>query len=120
MFFGYQRDRLKLLKSMDIFTMTSKREGVPRCMMEAMAMGIPVAAYNVSGIDRLISNNKTGLLADYGDIKGLQRCWISLLNNDNLAKKIAKNGERHIEDNFSAKRMAEEYTNLYQKLLEER
>jgi len=117
-FFGYRSDRLNLLKSMDIFTMTSRREGMPRCMMEAIVMGIPVAAYNVQGVNQLLIDNQTGLMADFGNVEGLQKCWLRLLSDDGLAKKMAENGKRYIEDNFSAKRMADEYFNLYYKLLE--
>ena len=87
--------------------------------MEAMAMGIPVAAYNVPGVNKLLINNQTGLMANYGDIEGLQRCWNQLLSNNELAKKVAENGKRYIVNNFSAKKMAAEYTNLFQRLVEE-
>jgi glycosyltransferase involved in cell wall biosynthesis len=117
-FFGYRSDRLRLLKSMDIFTMTSRREGIPRCMMEAIAMGIPVAAYNVPGVNKLLIDNQTGLMADFGNIEGLQRCWQRLLYDDSLAKKLAENGKRYIEDNFSARKMAYEYSGLYRRLVE--
>lgn len=50
-FLGYRDDRLRLLKEIDLFCMTSSLEGIPRCMMEAMAMEIPVAAYNIPGVD---------------------------------------------------------------------
>ena len=40
-FLGYRNDRLKLLKECDLFSMTSSSEGIPRCLMEAMAMGLP-------------------------------------------------------------------------------
>jgi len=116
-FLGYRSDRLRLLRGMDIFTMTSMREGIPRCMMEAMAMGIPVAAYNVPGVNKLIINNRTGLTTDYGDIEALARCWKRLLYNDELSRNLAENAKKYIMNNFSAKNMADQYTDLYQKLV---
>ena len=65
-FLGFRDDRLSLLKSFDLFVMTSTLEGIPRCLMEATAASIPVAAYNIPGIDQLISHQKTGLLAQPG------------------------------------------------------
>jgi len=53
-FIGYRNDRLRFLKIMNIFTMASSLEGIPRCMMEAMAMRKPVVAYNIPGINELI------------------------------------------------------------------
>lgn len=116
-FLGYRKDRLKLLKEMDIFSMTSSLEGIPRCMMEAMGMGIPVAAFNIQGVDKLIIHEKTGLMAEFGNAEQLSKCWEQLLFDSQFAKMIAQNGRRHILENFSAKRMAEEYTGLFQELI---
>ena len=54
-FLGFRDDRLVLLQSFDLFVMTSTLEGIPRCLMEATAMGIPVAAYNIAGIEFTIN-----------------------------------------------------------------
>lgn len=116
-FLGYRDDRLKLLKEIDLFCMTSSLEGIPRCMMEAMVMEIPVAAYNIPGVDKLIINEQTGLMADFGDIDSLKRCWERLLFNEDLARELGQNGREHVINNYSAKRMADEYTNLYQEVL---
>lgn len=116
-FWGYRKDRLKILKGMDLFTMTSSLEGIPRCMMEAMGMGKPVAAFNIPGVDKLIIPEKTGLMAEFGNIKKLAEQWERLLFDLPFAKEIAMNGRQHILDNFSAKRMADEYVGLYEELL---
>jgi glycosyltransferase involved in cell wall biosynthesis len=116
-FLGYRSDRLRFVKELDLFCMTSSLEGIPRCMMEAMAMGVPVAAFDIPGVDKLIMHEKTGLLAPYGDIAALKKCWERILFNDEFAKKLAENGKKHIQDNFSAKRMADEYTALYQEMI---
>ena len=117
-FLGYRIDRLKWIRQMDLFCMTSSLEGIPRCIMEAMAMGIPVAAFNIPGVDKLIKHEITGLLAPFGDIAGLKNCWERILFNGDLAGRLAKNGKEHVEANFTAKRMAEEYTQLYQEMLD--
>lgn len=116
-FLGYRADRLRVLKEMDLFCMTSSLEGIPRCMMEAMAMRVPVAAYNIPGIDQLIVHEKTGLLADFGDYKTLKHCWERLLYDEAFAEKVAQNGRNHILQNFSAQNMAVAYTALYQEIL---
>jgi len=50
----------------------------------------------------------------------LTNCWERLLFNGHLAKTLAMNGQNHVEQNFSAKRMAAEYTDLYEELIAER
>ncbi len=116
-FLGYRNDRLKLLKECDLFSMTASSEGIPRCLMEAMAMGIPVAAYRIPGVDKLIIHEKTGLMADFGKVEDLKKCWERLLFDGKFSANISQNGRKHIIESFSAKRMAEEYMNLYQEMV---
>jgi glycosyltransferase involved in cell wall biosynthesis len=118
-FLGYRSDRLAIMKHFDLFTMTSSLEGIPRCMMEAMAMGAPVAAFAIPGVDKLVIHEKTGLSAKFGDIASLKHCWERILFDENFASQIAKNARAHIVENFSAKRMAEEYTELYEEMVNE-
>lgn len=116
-FLGFRENRLNWLKTFDLFVMTSKLEGIPRCLMEAMAMQIPVAAYDIPGIDQLVTHNTTGLLATYGDQAALADCWEQLLLDKALSEQLAKSGRQFIVEHFSAQRMAHEYSELYQDLL---
>lgn len=116
-FLGYRDDRLQFVKQMDIFCMTSSLEGIPRCMMEAMAMGKPVVAFQIPGIDKLIIDKETGLLAPYGNIEQLVQSWQIILSDQEFAAKIGMAGRRHILEHFSARRMADEYAALYKKML---
>jgi glycosyltransferase involved in cell wall biosynthesis len=118
-FLGFRNDRLELLSQFDLFVMTSSDEGIPRCLMEAVAMGIPVAAYNISGIDQLVMHEETGLLAEYGDQKTLKKYWLKLLSDHSYAEGLAKNGREFVNERYSGRRMATEYTSLYQNLLSE-
>ena len=116
-FLGFRDDRLKFLREFDLFVMTSSDEGIPRCLMEAIAMGVPIAAYNISGINQLVIHEKTGLLADYGDKKTLESYWEKLLNDTAMAKTLANSGRQYVAEHFSGRRMANEYTGLYRSLL---
>ena len=116
---GFRDDRLDLLKDFDLFVMTSTLEGIPRCLMEACAMEIPVSAYDIAGIDQLITHNKTGLLAPLHDIDQLQKDWVTLLDDKEYAQQLAESSRQFVEDNFSAKRMASEYYTLFDKTLNE-
>ena len=107
------------LKDMDLFVMTSRDEGIPRCLMEAMGMEVPVAAYDIPGVDQLVTHNKTGLLAEFGDIDTLSEYWIQLLTNQKMAKNLAKEGRIFVNYRFSARRMAEEYCALFSNILED-
>ena len=116
LFTGYRNNRLELLKETHLFSMTSSLEGIPRCMMEAMAMRIPVAAFNIPGVDKLILHEKTGLMAELGDVMGLKQCFNRILSNPQFAMQLARDARRHIDQYYSARRMACEFTELYQQL----
>lgn len=112
-FLGYRDDPLVLLQSFDLFVMTSTLEGIPRCLMEACAMGIPVAAYDIPGIDQIISHEKTGLLATLGDTETLSLYWEKLLFDNELATELADNARHYVQTHYSAQRMADEYLDLF-------
>lgn len=117
-FLGFRDDRLELLQSFDLFVMTSTLEGIPRCLMEACAMKIPVAAYNIPGIDQLITHNETGLLATLKDKKTLESYWETLLYNQAKARELARKAHDFVQLNYSAKRMANEYLQLFNQLIQ--
>jgi glycosyltransferase involved in cell wall biosynthesis len=117
-FLGYRSDRLKIVKAFDLFTMTSSLEGIPRCMMEAMALGVPVAAYDIPGVDKLIVHGKTGLMAPFGEIKPLKICWEEILFKDEVSIRLAGAGRDSVWEYFSGARMAGEYTHLYTKMIQ--
>ncbi|MGQ8364664.1 glycosyltransferase [Glaciecola sp. 1036] len=116
-FLGYRNDRLDYLRSFDLFVMTSSLEGIPRCLMEACAMGIPTVAYNIPGVDQLIKHEYNGLLAKFGDKAELKDYWTRLLDNSELADKYGNAGIEYVNKHYSAKRMAQEYERLFNNLL---
>lgn len=117
-FLGFQSNPLDYLKTFDLFVMCSTLEGIPRCLMESMAMGVPVAAYDIAGVNQLLEHNKTGLLATLNNKDELYECCKKLLWDEKLANEISAAAAEHINEKFSARRMAVEYTELYQQLLE--
>ncbi len=116
-FLGFLDNRLEYLQSFDLFVMTSTLEGIPRCLMEACAMGIPVAAYNIPGIDQLITHNETGLLANPGDKSTLKNYWNKLLTDKTYADNLSDNARQYVLQHYSAKRMADEYLALFKSLV---
>jgi glycosyltransferase involved in cell wall biosynthesis len=116
-FLGYRTDRLKIMQGFDLFCMTSSLEGIPRCIMEAMALRIPVVAYSIPGVDKLIVPGMTGLMAPFGDVYELKHCMEKVLFGPDLAGRLAQNGRRNVEQNHAAKRMAAEYMELYEELM---
>lgn len=118
-FLGFRSDRLELLSRFSLFVMTSSLEGIPRCMMEAMAVGVPVVAYDIPGVDQLVEHGKTGMLAPFGDKAALAECCNQVLGDPALAGRLSRNARELVNARFSAARMADEYESLFRKLVGE-
>lgn len=116
-FMGFRADRLERLVQFDLFVMTSSLEGIPRCLMEALALRVPVVAYDIPGVDQLVENGKTGFLAPLGDIEALTRQCQKILDDPILAKELGEAGRLKIEARYSAARMAYEYEKLFHRIL---
>jgi glycosyltransferase involved in cell wall biosynthesis len=116
-FLGFRSDRLELLSRFDLFVMTSSLEGIPRCIMEAMAVGVPVVAYDIPGVDQLVKHGETGLLAPLGDVNALAKCCDQVLTNPELALRLSANARKLVDEHFSAARMAREYEALFAQLV---
>ncbi|MDT0593604.1 glycosyltransferase [Glaciecola petra] len=116
-FLGYKDNRLDYLKSFDLFVMTSTLEGIPRCLMEACGMGIPVAAYEIPGVNELVKHQETGLLAELSDKKALTQYWLTLLDDADEANRLSTNANHYVNKHYSAKRMADEYLDLFTRIL---
>ncbi len=115
-FLGYREDRLALLRRCALFTLSSRLEGIPRSMMEAMALGLPAVAYRIPGVDRLVLEEETGLTAPLDHEEQLAAAYERLLDDPSLRERLGRRARAHIEENFSARRVARQYEDLYEKL----
>lgn len=66
-FHGHLKDPLNLMANMSLVLLSSKSEGLPRCLMEAMALGKTVVASDIPGIRELVKHGKTGYLFPVGN-----------------------------------------------------
>jgi glycosyltransferase involved in cell wall biosynthesis len=115
-FFGYRPDRIRLMKSMDAFVLPSTLEGIPRCLLEAMAAGVAAVATNIPGCQELISDGDTGMLFDVFDDACLASKLRRLLDDDDARAAIARRGQERVRTRYSAAAMAHSYVLLYERL----
>jgi glycosyltransferase involved in cell wall biosynthesis len=116
-FYGFRKDALKLLKSLNLLILPSLMEGIPRCVMEAMAAMVPVAASDMPGNKELIIHGETGLLFDpYNQDELVQRIIYVMDNKDDTSLMVRK-ARKRIEDRHSNLRMFDEYTKVYDSLV---
>jgi glycosyltransferase involved in cell wall biosynthesis len=116
-FTGYREDRLQLLASLDVFVLPSESEGIPRCLLEAMAASVPVIASDIPGCRALVRHGETGELFAVGDVAGLADALRRAAASPAQRLARAAAGRRHVREHYSAAAMAEQYLALYRRLL---
>ncbi|MGM0646359.1 MAG: glycosyltransferase family 4 protein [Thermodesulfobacteriota bacterium] len=116
-FVGFQTNRLEFLKTFDVFVLPSTLEGIPRCLMEAMAAGVPVIASDIPGCSDLIVHDSTGLLFAKGKAEELAAFLTVLAQQPERRQGLAARARKVVQERFSAERMALDYTALYYSLM---
>ncbi|QAR32154.1 glycosyltransferase family 1 protein [Geovibrio thiophilus] len=115
-FTGFCPDVPEMLSIMDIFTMTSKTEGLCTSIIDAMNASLPTVATRAGGIPELVSDGETGYLCGIGDDAALAAAYGRLLDNESLRSTMAENAFGRAYD-FSAEKMVLSYIDLYKNLL---
>ena len=95
---GFQRDTIPVFEAMDVFALSSLREGLPNVVLEAMAMKTPVVATRIAGIPRVIRHQKNGLLVDPGSVEALVEALERLIHAPELRIELAEAGRETIEN----------------------
>jgi glycosyltransferase involved in cell wall biosynthesis len=98
---GYRADTLELYQALDAFALSSRREGLPNVLLEAMALEVPVAATRVAGVPRLVEDRENGLLMEPGSVPELAGALGRLLRDQALRTALGGAGRRTIERRYS-------------------
>ena len=89
-------------------------------MLEAMAVGTPVVAADVHGINEQIEDEESGLLFDAGKPGQLAERIIEVLRNPRSARARAVQAKRRVQKQFEARRMALQHRDLYRRVSEKK
>lgn len=115
---GLQENVKPWLSSMDIYLMTSKFEGLPIALLEAMSMECAIASTDAGGIKEVIRHERDGLVSSVDNWIDLPQLIHSLLD-DETRSLYAKRGRSRVVEMFSLSRMVreleDEYTTLSKK-----
>tara|TARA_Y100000748_G_scaffold303958_1_gene311029 strand:- start:1714 stop:2868 length:1155 start_codon:yes stop_codon:yes gene_type:complete len=102
---GYRSDIPQLLKIMDLYVLPSWREGMPRSIIEAMMMSLPVLATDIRGSREEVIHNQTGLLVPVRSPCLLAKAMTQLINNPKLAKNMGENGRKRALKYYDEKKV---------------
>ena len=105
------------LVAADLFVLSSRSEGMPMSILEAMAAGLPVVATDVGGIHEMISDGEAQVLVGPADPKALADSIASLIDDAELRNRIGTSNRCRVESQFALPRWREEHLTLYEALL---
>jgi glycosyltransferase involved in cell wall biosynthesis len=110
---GWRDDAARLMAAADVVTLTSRWEGVPHTLLEAMAWSRPVVATAVNGCPEVVVDGVTGYLVSPGEVAGWARCVVALLDDPDAAATMGQQGKRRVEERFSLRDMVARTEELY-------
>ncbi len=115
-FLGYRRDVPELLEAADVVVLPSLYEGLPLVAIEALAAGRPMVATEVDGTPEVVIHERTGLLVPPANPLALAAAIERLLDNPELASRLASDGRNFVYENFAVQRQIEQTAALYSEL----
>jgi glycosyltransferase involved in cell wall biosynthesis len=115
-FLGFREDTPLLINLSDLIVLSTNWEGLPLVPLETGASKKPIVASSVEGVKETIQNKKTGFLFEPGNAEDLAEKLLKLYNSKELREKLGQNAYNYVKQNFSRKKMIEEYKKLYNSL----
>ncbi len=115
---GYRSNLQSVYAAFDVFVLSSRREGLPNCILEAMAMGLPVVTTDVAGAKELVKDGNTGYVVPIGDADGLAAALLKIVEDPALRKRFGQAGRQRIESEFSFANRLRRIEDLYDALVE--
>ncbi len=115
-FMGMREDVPGILASSQIFVLSSRREGFPLSILEAMRAGLPVAASEVGGVGEAVLGGHTGYLFPPGDVEALRESLDKLLEDPALRETMGRAGRRRFLDYFTLDKMVDRTVEIYREI----
>ncbi|MFY0654177.1 MAG: glycosyltransferase family 4 protein [Cyclobacteriaceae bacterium] len=115
-FAGFVENIQELLPQLDLFLMTSKTEGLGTSLLDAMVCKVPIVATRAGGIPEIIMHEKSGLLSEVKDSKGLAEQVVRLIENAELCERLVRNASEFVLK-FDKKETARQTLEVYKDVL---
>jgi glycosyltransferase involved in cell wall biosynthesis len=119
-FLGFRQDVLAILAQSDIFLLTSRSEGGPYVLIEAMACGCACVASRCGGfVEHVIRPGQTGFLVEYGDSESTADIVLTLLRDPKLRRRIAQQGREFVLNSgeFDVRNSVQKLLEVYEEVL---
>jgi glycosyltransferase involved in cell wall biosynthesis len=116
-FLGWRRDLSTIYGATDVFMLTSRNEGTPVALIEAMASGVPGVSTDVGGVKDVIDSADVGARVPDGDTAGLAAHLVRYLADPELRRRSGQRARAAVLDRYGLDRLVRDITALYRDLL---
>ncbi|MBZ0204467.1 MAG: glycosyltransferase family 4 protein [Ignavibacteria bacterium] len=115
-FTGFQNDIPKYLLAMDILAFPSNEESFGGTALEAMAMKVPVVAFDSAGVPDIIVDNETGFLVERNNIERFTEALLKLIHDPELRSRFGAAGRKRAKEHFEISANMNTFVELYRSL----
>ena len=117
-FLGYVRDMADLYPAMDMLLLTSRYEGLPITILEAMAMGLPIVSAKLDGVQEILVDDVDAALVPPGDAGGFVESVCKLIAYPELQLRYVDAARAKVQTEYSAEAMTRAVESVYLRYLE--
>lgn len=112
-FYGSTGNVMQILANSDIFVLSSRYEGLPISIIEAMSAELPIIATRVGGVPELVQDGANGYTFEPGDWRSLRNYIKKYCENNSLLVQHGKNSRLKYEENFQPSAMLKIVKDIY-------
>ncbi len=114
---GYRSDIPELLGLLDVFTLpTFNHEGLPRSILEAMAMGLPVVTTDIRGCRETVIDGQTGFIVPPQNVTKLSEALEKIMADATLGQRLGQAGRQRVESEYDEQLVFQRLQTIYQDL----
>ncbi len=116
-FLGFQHDIRWSECASDLQVLCSENEPLGTCILESMALGIPVVISDGGGLQEIVEDGYSGFVVPVGQVEPLRDRCVALLEDDDLRARMGANARAVIADRYSAAHCAKQVTAIFDDVL---
>jgi glycosyltransferase involved in cell wall biosynthesis len=115
-FTGWWKDIPGVMSDLDVVALSSRNEGTPVALIEALASARPVVATDVGGVRHVVHDGEDGLLVPPGDADALASALRTLLADEGLRRRFGEVGRERVVREFGSERFLAQMAEVYDEL----
>ncbi|MFL5733863.1 MAG: glycosyltransferase family 4 protein [Chloroflexia bacterium] len=113
LFLGRRDDVPAVLRSADMFVLSSESEGFPNVLLEAMAADLPVITTAAGDSGTVVQEGSTGYVVPIEDVEGMAERMVRVAQSPELGRRLGEAGRRRVEMQYSAERLGDHMMSVY-------